>query len=372
MANLSLADSTYQTGGIDTRSTLDGTSAANFQQMNGAASADIAIETVLGDGPTLKGTAADLVARLAVHVNAAGKLLDLSAATKAVFPPTVGEGCTGVTSFTTNGVVFGAGVGALQATAQGAAGTVLHGNAGAPTFGAVVTADITDGNVTTAKIPDLGVTTAKIDNLSVTTGKIALLNITGVLIASAAVSAPKLSTATGSATGAGDTGFAVTMNDFSFFPSLTINTAGLANVKTQNLVDPGDTIGRLHIVDGGAGSTAVVRWRYVTASDDPTIWIAYDPLTGAIRATWCSDDPIPNNEPGVAVLGMVSLQFKAADILNLVTPLALALADVRIASRKLNLQHRAYRAMQVMTNDDAPSGWIFTNCKVVAGQLVKK
>ena len=74
MSNISNTNSTYTTGGIDTRTTLDGTFDATFQQMNGAASADIAIETVLGDGPTLKGNLADLVARLAVALNADGQV----------------------------------------------------------------------------------------------------------------------------------------------------------------------------------------------------------------------------------------------------------------------------------------------------------
>ena len=76
MSNISNVDSTYGSGGLDTRTTLDGTFDATFQQMNGAASAAIAVETVLGDGPTLKGSLADLVARLAVLMNADGTLKD--------------------------------------------------------------------------------------------------------------------------------------------------------------------------------------------------------------------------------------------------------------------------------------------------------
>lgn len=74
MANISNTNSTYTTGGIDSQTTLDGTYDATFQQMNGAASAAIAIETILGDGPTLKGNLADLVTRLAVLLNADGQL----------------------------------------------------------------------------------------------------------------------------------------------------------------------------------------------------------------------------------------------------------------------------------------------------------
>lgn len=72
MSNISTTDSSYTSGGLDSRATLDGTSLATFQQMNGAASGVIAIETVLGDGPTLRGNKADLVARLAVALTADG------------------------------------------------------------------------------------------------------------------------------------------------------------------------------------------------------------------------------------------------------------------------------------------------------------
>lgn len=74
MANISTSLSTYSSGGIDSRANLDGTSEATFQQMNGAASGVIAIETVLGDGPTLRGSLADLVSRLAVALDTNGRV----------------------------------------------------------------------------------------------------------------------------------------------------------------------------------------------------------------------------------------------------------------------------------------------------------
>jgi microcystin-dependent protein len=74
VANISTANSSYTSGGLDSRATLDGTSQATFQQMNGAASGVIAIETVLGDGPTLRGNLADLATRLAVAMTADGAI----------------------------------------------------------------------------------------------------------------------------------------------------------------------------------------------------------------------------------------------------------------------------------------------------------
>ena len=46
----------------------------------------------------------------------------------------VAHGGTGATTLTSNGVLFGNGAGIVHVTAQGAANTVLTGNAGAPTF----------------------------------------------------------------------------------------------------------------------------------------------------------------------------------------------------------------------------------------------
>jgi microcystin-dependent protein len=74
MSNISNTNSTYTTGGIDTQTTLDGTYEATFQNMNGAASAAIAVETILGDGPTLKGNEADLATRIGVAHNADGEV----------------------------------------------------------------------------------------------------------------------------------------------------------------------------------------------------------------------------------------------------------------------------------------------------------
>lgn len=68
-----VANSTYATGTNDTATTLvNNVSPTDTQQMNGVASAAVQIETILGAGTTLKGTADDLVARLAVSLNADG------------------------------------------------------------------------------------------------------------------------------------------------------------------------------------------------------------------------------------------------------------------------------------------------------------
>ena len=51
----------------------------------------------------------------------------------------VGNGGTGASTFTSNGVLYGNTTGAIQVTAQGAANTILTANAGAPSFSATPT-----------------------------------------------------------------------------------------------------------------------------------------------------------------------------------------------------------------------------------------
>lgn len=76
MSDLMAANSTYDLGTNDTATTLvDNVTAQAAQQVNGPASAIVAIETVLGNALDLKGSMSDLVARLATSINADGTLI---------------------------------------------------------------------------------------------------------------------------------------------------------------------------------------------------------------------------------------------------------------------------------------------------------
>lgn len=78
MADLPQGSSTFQTGTNDTATVLvNNVSPMNANQMNGAYSAIIQIETILGSGPDLIGSSANLAARLAVQMSAAGVLLPI-------------------------------------------------------------------------------------------------------------------------------------------------------------------------------------------------------------------------------------------------------------------------------------------------------
>lgn len=87
-----------------------------------------------------------------LHGNAAGAptfgAVSLTADVSGTLP--VGSGGTGAATYTTNGVLYGAGTSALLATAQGPANSVLTANAGAPAFSATptVTSLTTTGDAT--------------------------------------------------------------------------------------------------------------------------------------------------------------------------------------------------------------------------------
>lgn len=73
MADLSVANSTYSSGTVDTASTLvNSVTATDAQQWNGVATAVVGIETVLGTGTTLRGNLSSLGARLDPGLSAAG------------------------------------------------------------------------------------------------------------------------------------------------------------------------------------------------------------------------------------------------------------------------------------------------------------
>jgi hypothetical protein len=179
------------------------------------------------------------------------------------------------------------------------------------------------------------------------------------------VSTSALKTSTGSASGNDNVQVVITMNDYAFFPSTWDNGAAIVSgLLPVAGADSGVYTGRFTIdVSGVSGAvTHGARWRYVTASDDPTVWIAYDPLTGTIVATWASDDPTPDGLPGVRVPGMTSLLLKAGELEGLVAPGEVSAGQDWIAARKMKQVHANYRALQLKTNDVAPSTWLLTHC----------
>lgn len=106
MSDIHAATSTYESGTNDTYTAVaDNDDDVLAAHQNGPASAIVQIETILGAGTTLKGSLADLAARLAVPLAASGKLNDFSATTKTTWPIPVAECGTGTVSMTDEQVV---------------------------------------------------------------------------------------------------------------------------------------------------------------------------------------------------------------------------------------------------------------------------
>jgi len=101
MADIHKATSTYESGTNDTVTNMvDNTDDVLAVEQNGPASAIIQMQTILGLGTTLKGSAADLAARLAIALDTDGKLDEFSATTKTTWPIPVSECGIGSVTFT--------------------------------------------------------------------------------------------------------------------------------------------------------------------------------------------------------------------------------------------------------------------------------
>lgn len=124
MANIKLANSTYQTGAIDSFSGVNAGDDILETTGDGLGSAIIQVETILGNGPTLKGTTADLATRLSVAIGANGKLNASDPAAFSGVVPVVAGG-TGVAAHTLNNVLIGNGTGGIFS----GKGLIYHGPA---------------------------------------------------------------------------------------------------------------------------------------------------------------------------------------------------------------------------------------------------
>ena len=172
-----------------------------------------------------------------------------------------------------------------------------------------------------------------------------------------------LKIASGSTSLSGVSDADVAFNRCTFLPSETASGADRTEHPAfYDSGDPGDFIGRKHYTINPA-LTHVIRWEYLTASDNPVIWAAYDDKSGAIRAVWASDDPTPNDVPGLIIPGCTVKKFVAADLNGLdFTEDELNKADAVISGNKLRSEHRLYRALQ--QKGELPSSWLLGNASI--------
>jgi hypothetical protein len=187
-----------------------------------------------------------------------------------------------------------------------------------------------------------------------------------------------LKTSTGSASGNLSSAVQIAMNDYSFFPNcqLTNVSTGPGAFHLFQEADSSTTVGRFRLAStADANDTYVVRWRYVTASDKPEFWAVYNPGTGLIEHVWASDDPLPDGSAPLTVSGLTSKRFtpQALEQLTALSGKADEAAQL-ILDRKLSMANQAYRALQLLANDQAPALWLLNNCVIntTTGRLQAK
>jgi hypothetical protein len=269
MADIHAATSTYDTGTNDTYTAVqDMVDDVLDNHQNGPASAIIAIETILGTGTTLKGSAADLVARLAVALESSGKIKDFSATTKTTFPPTTAEGCLGdvTANYTASQLVRKHAtlekIESTGYTVPGASGVVVsEGDTQTLTNKTLTTPTINSPTIVTPTIASF--TNATHDHSNAAGGG----NISASAIPSSTIVRSHLSTAVGGISGTANMPISVTMDAYSFFPMVHSNdaTVSMHNHTTDGasadaprfILEADDSLGGIISYD--------VDWRYISA-----------------------------------------------------------------------------------------------------------
>ncbi|MCH7557713.1 MAG: hypothetical protein IIB56_09695 [Planctomycetes bacterium] len=220
-------------------------------------------------------------------------------------------------------------------------------------------------DVTTANVGNTGTANAEGSAASLARSD----HVHNTVVASSSIGTGELKTATAVTTMTVTTD--ITMNDYSFFPSVT--SAGNAWAFQRLLgSDPANTVGAFRMAVGSG--TLTVRWRYMTASDNPTVWASFGP-TGKILAVWMSDDPTPEGSPGVVAydatgkIKQKSILIPRIDLGKLLT----GISAVKIrAGKKLATtpDKEPYRIMWEAFKN--PADEVMKRAKIVGGKLVAK
>jgi hypothetical protein len=220
-----------------------------------------------------------------------------------------------------------------------------------------------------------------VNNLNVQ-GSTVVGALTATSLSGAIVGTGNLKTAVGAVTGSNYQG-TVIFNDYSFFPNFQATTgSSFESLGLSHSLDDATYVGKCAISTDDA---FVIRWRYITATDTPTVWILIDPDSNEVLATWVSDDPIyreldefVEDSSGLLTLQKRKIastespiqsntgipQLVSIDTLSEITiPKNMKdSADRHIDKHGLKQENRLYRALQFHTKDLAPATWLHQNC----------
>jgi len=114
-----------------------------------------------------------------------------------------------------------------------------------------------------------------------------------------AIPSTNLKTATGSASGIlNNSGVNIVMHEMSFFPKTWSESSDMEfNCYYDPTTDPGGYIGRFYLWEEAAIDTSyTLAWHYLTASNNPQIWIVQNDQ-GQIITIWQAGDPPDEDNP---------------------------------------------------------------------------
>lgn len=117
------------------------------------------------------------------------------------------------------------------------------------------------------------------------------INSTPPVLANNYIANVKLKTVGNSVSGSGSASVDIALQDYCFMPNVYVDGADTTHTINARGTSTADYVGRFTLHNLTAAY--IVRFRYITASDEPFIYAIRDRATGEILQCWMGDDPPP-------------------------------------------------------------------------------
>jgi hypothetical protein len=117
------------------------------------------------------------------------------------------------------------------------------------------------------------------------------INSTPPVLANNYIANIKLKTVGTSVSGSGSAIVDIAMQDYCFFPNVWVDGADNTHTMSARATDTADYTGRFNLYAQTAAY--IVRFRYVTASDEPFVYMVREKATGKVLHCWMGEDPPP-------------------------------------------------------------------------------